>query len=423
MRSSSIKNQPQSSIGMLRLALVLVGIIAGCYISINAAIAENFKTANPSRAASVWPKNGFALSAVADEKLNEAAAAAADAGKSDFILGNSVKLQGIGNIALQSFKAEPLNASALRSLAFAAEAKGDLLRAKKLMADAIKFSRRDTAANNWQLQHALKAQNLPVSMQLVDRILREDDSLYLSYLPALIAGVSQPEGMNAILPLLLRQPEWEAQFWSMAANQPKIPPELAVLRQNLYVKRRQKVPIVPFLEADVYLIQNLIRSNQFDAAKSLHDFLTGQDNAAAASKADGKLRGGFTQFGSPFDWQLESNVEVQAYIDDARDGLNLEVGPNSIGIFARNIIKSTTGQFSVKVSAKVEKGVELFARLRCLEINKKIPIINLALNDNYSSTEKTNPVDCDWFSLEILAQNKLQEPTTLNITAVEISSN
>jgi hypothetical protein len=422
MRSSSIKKQPQSSIGMLRLAVVLVGIFAGCYVSINAAIAENFKTANPSRAASVWPKNGFALGAVADEKLNEAAAAAADAGKPDFILGNSVKLQGIGNLALQSFEAEPLNASALRSLAFAAQAKGDLLRAKKLMADAIKFSRRDTAANNWQLQQALKAQDLPVSMQLVDRILREDDSLYLNYLPALIAGVSQPEGMNAILPLLLKRPLWEDQFWSMATSQPKIPPELAVLRQNLYVKRRQKLPMTPFLDIDVGLMNNLIRSNEFDAAKYLHDFFVGSSNAAIIPEDNKSSLSEFTEFGSPFDWQLESKNEVRVFYNADKDGINLETSSNSIGVFIHKLIKSETGRFNIKIIAKSDPSIQIVVRFKCAEYGKKMPIISSIFNNKYSLMQKMTNSDCNWFILEFLSQNKSPETNIFKIQAIEISS-
>ncbi len=423
MRSLSIETQPQSAIGMLRLVLALLGILACSYVSINAAVAENSKNTNPSLAASVWPQNGFALSALADQKLNEVAAAAADSGKSDFVQGNSTQLQSIGNIALQSFRFEPLNVSALRSLAFAAEAKGDLKRAKTLMTDAIKFSRRDTAANNWQLQQALKMQDLPASMQLVDRILREDDSLYLSYLPALITGVSQPEGMNAILPLLLRQPEWEQQFWLLASSQPKIPAELAVLRQNLYEQRRQKRPTEPFLDADVYLLQNLIRSNQFDAAKSLHDFLTGHSKAAVNTKIDRKTMSGFTSFGSPFDWQLESKAGVLVNFNDSGDGLIVEAESNSIGVFARKLVKSTTGQLDVKLSAKPVQGIALFARFKCLETDKQQPIINLAFNDNYSSLEKTKPMECDWFVLEILVRNELKETKALNISAIEIFLN
>jgi hypothetical protein len=422
MRSSSIKKQPQSSIGMLRLALVLVGIIAGCYISINAAIAENFKTANPSRAASVWPKNGFALSAVADEKLNEAAAAAAEAGKSSFIAGDSVKLQGIGNIALQSFKAEPINAPALRSLAFAAEAKGDLVRAKQLMAHAIKFSRRDTAANNWQLQKALKAQDLPASMKLLDRILREDDSLYLSYLPVLIAGVSQPEGMNAIFPLLLKQPLWEQQFWSMATVQTNISPELAVLRQKLLVQRRQKIPMMPFLDADVNLIQNLIRSGQFDSAKSLHDFLAGENSVTTKSKGDVKPIAGFQAFGSPFDWQIESKGEIQAYFNDKSDKLNLEIGANSIGVFARKLVKSETGRFNLKILTKPLSGIQFSSRFKCNELDKQNIVVNQNLNSEYSSFEKMNASDCNWFTLEILVQNKRSDTAALNIAEIELSA-
>jgi hypothetical protein len=103
--------------------------------------------------------------------------------------------------------------------------------------------------------------------------------------------------------------------------------------------------------------------------------------------------------------------------------LTLEVGSNSIGVFARKLVKSATGRFNVKISAKPEPGIELFGRFRCLEIDKQLPVVNLALNNDYASLEKMKPTDCSWFMLEILAQSKLEGTTTLDISEIEVSSN
>jgi hypothetical protein len=297
-----------------------------------------------------------------------------------------------------------------------------LKRAKTLMSDAIEFSRRDTAANNWQLQQALKAQDLPTSMRLLDRILRKDDSLHLSYLPALIAGVSQPEGMNALLPLLLQQPQWEQQFWSMAGSQPNIPSELALLRQRLFVQRRQKIPMMPFLDVDANLIQNLIRSGQFDSAKSLHDFLSRKNSTTTKLKIDGKSPTGFEVFGSPFDWQIESKSEIQAYFSDKRDQLKLEISSNSIGVFVRKLVKLEKGQLNIKIYAKPVKNIEFLVRLKCNELNKQNIILNLVSNGEYSSFEKANNSDCNWFNLEVLVQNKAEDTAIVSIAGIEFSA-
>jgi hypothetical protein len=247
-----VKRRATAPIVRARFLLVLVCVLAGCFISIGGAVAEVFRTNDPFRASSSWPKNGYAFTAVADFKLDGAVAAQAELAKSGTAAIEVAQWQGVEDAALRAFRLDPLNASALRSLAIAAEAKGNGTRATAIMAHALKFSRRDTTANNWQLRQSLAAGDLPKSMRLLDRILREDASLRQQYIPVLIAGVSQPEGFAAIYPLLLKQPAWEAGLWSMAANQLNIPPELAKLRQQLLQKRGQKTPMVPFLVTDVH---------------------------------------------------------------------------------------------------------------------------------------------------------------------------
>ena len=215
----SVKRRAAAPISRARFLLVLVCVLAGCLISIGGAVAEIFRSSDPFRASSTWPKNGYAFTAVADFKLDGAVTAQAELAKSGTTQIEIAQWQGVEDAAKRAFRFDPLNASALRSLAIVAEATGNGTRATAIMAHALKFSRRDTTANNWQLRHSLAAGDLPKSMRLLDRILREDASLRQQYIPVLIAGASQPAGYDAIYPLLLKQPAWEAEFWSMSANQ------------------------------------------------------------------------------------------------------------------------------------------------------------------------------------------------------------
>ena len=294
----------------MRLLSAALIVILGCSLSVGAAISEIFQNSNPQVAAASWPKNGFALNAVVDGKLSEYIA------NTDKKAVSAQQWLSIGNQALAAFRDEPLNASALRSLALAAEANGDTIRANTLMANAVKFSRHDTAANNWQFIQALKSQDLTRSLQLVDRILRENNALRSQYLPVLIAGVAQPEGYAAIYPMLAKQPQWEAEFWTKAASQLNLPAELGAMRQRLLEHRGQKTPIVPFLVADIRLIQNLVRSGEFDAAQSLHSYLANQKQQSAGSNARAIAATDFTAYDSALDWQLTSRGDVQAYLND-----------------------------------------------------------------------------------------------------------
>jgi hypothetical protein len=288
------------------------------------------------------------------------------------------------------------------------------------MAHALKFSRRDTTANNWQLRQSLEAKDLPQSMRLLDRILREDASLRPQYLPVLIAGVSQPEGLNAIYSILVKQPAWERKFWSMAGTQAEIPPELALLRQKLFLHEGQKIPMIPFSAIDIYLIRNLLRNNHFEAAKLLHDFLSGAQKRSAASDSNNVRATDFVAYGSPFDWQTISQGEVQAYFNDTGDGLTVEAGSNSIGVFARHLVESENGRFRVNISAQAVRGIELFARLKCAEQATPTAVINLTFDADYNSEDKAINTDCRWFVLELLVQNKLPDSFILNIESVDI---
>ncbi len=419
----------RSPVPLVRLrAMVIIGAaIMGCIVSAGAAMSEIFQIESPAAAAAAWPNNGFALNAVADEKLNEAIPAQLKRSQSpstDTATSQELKQQwdSISRTALQAYRLEPLNASALRSIALAADARGEQGKAQKLMAHAIRFSRRDTAANNWQFTQALAAQNLPRSLRLVDRILRENVDLRSRYLPVLIAGVAEPDGLAALYPMLQKQPPWENAFWSMAANQPEIPAEMARLRQNLFEHRKQKTPMAPFMVTDTHLIRNLIRNGRYDAAKALHNYLSGQGTAQKNSATGGVKTTDFTSYDSAFDWQLSSQGDVQAYLKDTGSGLTVEAGSNSIGVFARHLVKAENGQFRIKISAQAVRGIELLARLKCAEQGKKLPAIELNFGLDEWSANQSIDQDCTWFKLEILAQNKTADTAILDIQSIVATS-
>jgi hypothetical protein len=414
-------------LGLLRKIAIIGAAVLGCIVSAGAAMSEIFQIESPEAAAAAWPRNGFALNAIADEKLNEtiltqqkpAQPASSGTAMSPEMQNRWNRITGT---ALHAYRLEPLNASALRSIAMAADARGDTGRAQKLMAHAVLFSRRDTAANNWQFTQALAAQDLPRSLRLVDRILRENDTLRLQYLPVLIAGVAEPEGFSALYPLLQKQPPWENEFWSRAASQPNIPAEMAVMRQKLFVSRGQKTPVTPFLVADVHMIRNLIRHGQFDAAKSLHDYLSGQGGDQKNAAVRGEVTTDFTSYDSAFDWQLTSQGDVQADVNDTGSGLSVETAANNIGVFARHLVKTDNGQFRIKITAQAVRGLEMFARLKCAEPGKKLPTIELNFASDAWSANQAIASDCGWFTLEILAQNKTADSAVLDIQSIVATS-
>jgi hypothetical protein len=418
------KQHPAKAIGRMRLILVLVGAVIGGGLSISATLGEILQMSNPAVAASMWPANGFALNAAADAKLD--AAAIAPAGNEGTGPGSAPAKQpqwsSIKDIAGRAFLKEPLNASALRSLALSAQAAGNGKLAATLMADAVKFSRRDTAANNWQLRQALSANDLPQSLRLVDRILREDGNLRSRYIPVLIAGVEQAEGFTAIYPLLVKQPVWEAEFWSMAASQPGIPPQMSELRQKLFARRGQRTPMIPFLVTDVHLIRNLIRNDAFDAAKSLHSYLSGQNQPNGRTDSTGRPQTDFTAYDSPLDWQFTTQGDTQAYVDDTGTGVVVETGSNSIGVFARHLVRTENGRFALSIAAKPVRGTQLFARLKCAEKSKRLPVVNIGFAPDSWNAEQSVGQDCRWYILELLAQNTLDEAAIVNIGSIAATS-
>lgn len=404
--------------GLMRSWMIVLAMILGGAVSVGAAISEIYQVSDPAAAAKAWPKNGFALNAVVDARLSERVTNSS----AGALPNDAAHWQGIGDLATQAYQREPLNAPALRSLALAAEANGDQVQAQKLMANAVKFSRRDTAANNWQFVKALSAKDLGLSLTIVDRILNENDDLRPQYIPVLIASVAEQEGFAAIYPMLKRQPQWEAEFWGMAASQPNLPAEMGALRQRLLEQRRQSTPMVPFLLADSGMIRNLIRNDQFDAAKSLHSYLANQTQQLADRRSRDGGTSDFTAYGSALDWQLTEQGDVQAYLNDSGAGLSVELASNTIGLFARHLVKPDDGKFRLKISAQAGAGIELIARLKCAEKGKKSIAFDLNFEPDSWTVDQAVTRDCRWFMLELLAQNKTLDSALLNIKNIEATS-
>lgn len=418
MTAVQVNKQRMMIMGLLRSWMIVFGVILGCAVSVGASISEVYQVSDPAAAAKAWPKNGFAFNAAVDAKLSKRVTKPSTGA----LPIDAAYWQSIGDMATQAYRREPLNAAALRSLALAAEANGDQVRAQKLMANAVIFSRRDTAANNWQFVKALSAKELGLSLTIVDRILNENDDLRPQYIPVLIASVAQQQGSAAIYPMLKRQPQWEAEFWGMAAHQPNLPAEMGALRQRLLEQRRQSVPMAPFLIEDAGLIRNLIRNDQFDAAKSLHSYLANQTPQLSDRRRRDGGTSDFTAYGSALDWQLTEQGDVQAYLNDSGAGLSVELASNTIGLFARHLVRSVDGRFRLKISAQAGRGIEMFARLKCAEKGKES--ITLELNfqpDSWTANQTITP-DCRWFTLELLAKNKTLDSALLDVENIEATS-
>ena len=104
----------------------------------------------------------------------------------------------------------PLAANALRLLALAAETRGHLEAAERLMERAEERNRADVAVQAWLLKRRLETGRVEEAMEPLDAMLRADPNLLRTLLPVIVELARVPDGARALADLLAREPPWRA---------------------------------------------------------------------------------------------------------------------------------------------------------------------------------------------------------------------
>ena len=152
---------------------------------------------------------------------------------------NSAQSAEVASLSRKAFALEPLSVTALRNLALVAEAEGDIAKARTLMRNAARLSRRDFWTQTWLLRDYAKQGDLTNSLAAFDRTLRTSPSGQTRMLPAMFNLLARADLIEPLTMLLLKRPPWADAFWREAPKHPAGLANAAAIRAELV---RQGIP-------------------------------------------------------------------------------------------------------------------------------------------------------------------------------------
>jgi hypothetical protein len=162
-------------------------------------IADTAADSQPEEALAWRPVQPQALLALAGKRLN---ASPAD-------------IAGAADAAAAALSADPLSVPALRVLALAADRAGDAPRALAVMDLAGARTLRDADVETWLFNHYVQAGEPAKAVDHADAVLRAWwPEAGKQMFPALYPLVASPEGRDAIVAALARNPAWRGPFLS-----------------------------------------------------------------------------------------------------------------------------------------------------------------------------------------------------------------
>lgn len=261
---------------------------------------------------------------------------------------------------------EPVNAQGLAVLATLDDYRGDSGHARTLFRLSEMASRRNTLAQFWLIEDAVRRGKVEEAVLHYDRAMRISGDATKVLLPILIHASSDPRILKALLPKLAQRPSW----WSGYLDQ------LATDGDNTVVMSSALRVAPPDLNSENgrYLAENLLQR-----MVALND---GRGAIEAANRLEGhagatrSLQGGdFEATGNilPFAWRLKDETNIRAYRDNVPTGtlgLRVETGAGVSGLVAQQLIGLAAGHYSLQGIAGNVSG-DMTAR----------PAIDLACSD------------------------------------------
>lgn len=208
-------------------------------------------------------------------------------------------------LARRALKARPLNAPALRELAFVAADRGDEARADALMAQAAALSRRDPPASSWMYSKAMREGDYREAFLHADSVLRRSPGYSDRLYSPMVAAAENPAAAAALAERLSHAPVWRPTFLAVLARQGS---EQAV-RTVLQGVQAGEHPLED-QELAWVLRWQLERYGRLRARTLWTELLPAADKARLAAIFDGGFETSITV--QPFGWQAGAgNASVE----------------------------------------------------------------------------------------------------------------
>lgn len=173
--------------------------------------------------------------------------------------------QQIGSLAREALRHTPILPNALRDIGYAVAAK-DADLGRRLMLTAVSQSRRETFALIWLIEDSARNNRAAEAMRWFDLALRSKSEARQVLFPTLAKALADPAFRGQFVAVARRNPEWLAQFYQMAVDQPGGAATIA--RTLIATGRFPDQPEFRLVEAG--LLKSLVAQQEFQLARQAY---------------------------------------------------------------------------------------------------------------------------------------------------------
>jgi hypothetical protein len=332
------------------IVLLCAALGAGSFAS---AVVNVTRDSNPDAALRFAASDPSALAAKADLLLSKPGAAAKD------IVANA-------NSARTSLVKQAINPRALRQLGFVAEAKGDTVQARALIALSTAASRRDFGSQLWLIENSVRSGDMAKALSHYDIALRISlESASLLY-PILSAALPDEAVQAALVPYIKANPSWLGSFLIHAQGVGAQPVALA----QMILKARGLPAEERFRAVQTGLITQLVNGADFEMALRFYLSLPG---ASKVNPTSTRFENVTTdpQF-APLTWQIQNSAGIQGGFEPIKQAsaLQLHILANSgeRGAAVRKLLYLTAGVYSFaenRTAVRFGNGAAAYWQLSC----------------------------------------------------------
>ncbi|WP_427964010.1 hypothetical protein [Altererythrobacter sp.] len=334
----------------------------------------------PDFAVSLFPANGLAREQLAAKTFTAGITEPDDAPEA---------ARQAADIAVAAVLSDPLvpKAYAILALAQPEEAKR-----RAILDVASQINRRDLFLQGLVLQEHIAERNYPRTIETLDQILRVNPEYSREFFPVLVEALGEEETIPLFANMLDGSSPWHQRFLNFAVGQREILPNLAVLRQDVFVDDEN---------FDRRLIAGLAGQGDIAGAEALYRRVSGSDT--------GLGRYGLLDWKSaypPFDWRFVDQTGFRAQQSADGKELELSVRPGKGGIIAARLLRTPEPPFEIRNANRISPADQLRdVRLQLLCANSQTPFYDERFSNGADGFRiESLPQDCEHMILAINAR-------------------
>lgn len=328
-----------SSAQIVKFALIAIAGSAGAWYSFALAMSGVTRVKVPSLALNYVPNESRALAVSAEQLLFK---------------NPKNPAQHSRDLAIRALENQLVNPSAVRTLGYFADSKGENKKALAFMQTAEGLSRRDAGAQIWLLDYEARSNNAAAALDHYDILLRTNPASQDVLFPQLLAAISDPNIRHALRPFLEDSAGWGNAFLSYATNEGKNLPYIVDLMADSVKKNDSENRHLQ----KVNLLKILISQKYYNDARRLFITMNGADPARLTSA-------GFSvtdtaQFYGPMGWEILDVDDAGAQFETENDRiiLNAYVNPFTTRTIARKIVYLTPGTYTLTTNASSAENID-----------------------------------------------------------------